>query len=127
MFTKNNLPAIFLPRESRFMMLMMKQAHMVSHTGVNRTVVEFRSEGWWTVQDSKLAKSLRMKCVLCCYLDKIPMKQSMGKRNISNISPAVWKVVELDLMRLYVCNSDVKKEATVKVWGMVLEDVFSGA
>ena len=67
MFTKDRLPAILLPRESRYTMLKMKQAHEVGHSGVTRTVLEFRARGWWTVQASRLAKSLRAKCVICQY------------------------------------------------------------
>ena len=40
----------------------------------------------------------------------------MGMRKMSGISPAVWNVVELDLMGPFVCKSEGKEGSPVKVW-----------
>ena len=77
-----------MPRESRYTLLKMKEAHNVGHTGVSATVIKFRTVGWWTVQARRMAKSLKEKCVRCKLLDLVPLGKSMGKRETEITSPA---------------------------------------
>ena len=52
----------------------------------------------------------------------------MGKRSVETaISLGVWKIVELNLMDLFICRGEVNKRSQMKVWGAVVEDVWSGA
>ena len=78
-FTSDGKPAILLPEHSRYTYLAMKAAHDFAHSGVEATVVQFRSDGWWSVRAGKLAKGIKNKCVRCRYLDLSQLTQRMGK------------------------------------------------
>ena len=76
----------------------------------------------------KLAKSIKTRCVRCRYLNLPKMSQRMGQRKMEfNEVPSVWKQVEIDLLGPFHCRGEKNPRTTVKVWGAVLEDVYSGA
>ena len=77
-FTSDKKPPIFLPNSSRYTRLLMEHAHGQKHSGVEDTVSRFRMNGFWTVQAGKLAKSVKSKCIICRYLDRNALSQSMG-------------------------------------------------
>ena len=54
--------------------------HDFGHTGVEATVIQFRTNGWWAVQAGKLAKKVKNSCVKCKLLDQLRMSQIMGQR-----------------------------------------------
>ena len=81
-YTQDNRPAVFLPQGSRYTELAMLQAHKKAHVGVEATVVQFRSDGHWTVRTGHLAKKIRGKCVVCRYLDRPLLGQRMGIRKM---------------------------------------------
>ena len=106
----------------------MLQAHNKAHVGVEATVVQFRSDGHWTVRAGHLAKKIRGKCVVCRYLDRPLLGQRMGIRKMEfSDSQKVWQQVEVDLMGPFKCRGDKNPRVTVKVWGAVFQDVYSGA
>ena len=41
--------------------------------------------------------------------------------------PSVWKQVEIDLLGLCHCRGDKNPRTTVKVWGTMIEDMYSRA
>ena len=51
----------------------------------------------------------------------------MGSREEPETKPSVWQVMEIDLMGPFLCKSDVNKHSSIKIWGAVIEDVYSGA
>ena len=55
-FTVDQKPPVFLPRDSKLTTLLMEKAHRRKHSGVEETVTQFRLQGYWTTQASKLAK-----------------------------------------------------------------------
>ena len=61
-----------------FTLLLLEEAHCRKHSGVAETVCQFRLSGYWTTQATKLAKSVKSKCVNCRMLDKKPEHQLMG-------------------------------------------------
>ena len=124
-FTSDGQPAILLPENHRYTYLAMLAAHNVAHSGIQRTVIQFRQDGWWTV---KAAKSIRTRCVRCRYLDTPAMSQTMGQRTMEfNSAPSAWKHVEIDLMGPFVCRGEKNPRVSFKRWGAVIEDVYSGA
>ena len=58
-FTADGKPAILLPEKLRYTLLAMRSAHKVAHSGVEATVVQYRSEGYWSVRAGNLAKSIK--------------------------------------------------------------------
>jgi len=127
-FTADKLPPAFIPRSSRLVQLLMKQAHRKKHCGVDETVATFRLNGYWTTQASKLAKKVKSNCITCRYLDRKPMKQMMGSiPKDQMVQPVAWGDVELDLFGPFTCRGDVNKRSSIKVWGIVVVDKNSGA
>ena len=127
-FTYDKRPPAFLPAENRLTLLLMEKAHRQKHAGVEETVARFRMSGFWTPQASKLAKSIKSRCVTCKLLDKRPEHQLMGGIPRDQLSEASsWSHVEMDLFGPFVCRSDVNKRSTIKVWGIVLSDKNTGA
>ena len=127
-FTGDKKAPAFLPRSSRLTLLLMEKAHRFKHSGINETVARFRMMGYWTPQASKLAKSIKLRCVTCKRLDRRPEYQIMG--NIPKeqlVQPIAWGSVEMDLFGPFSCRSDVNKRSTIKTWGMVIVDKNSGA
>ena len=127
-FTLDQKPPAFLPRHSKFTVLLMEKAHRRKHSGVEETVAQFRLQGYWTTQASKLAKKVKSECITCRRLDKKPMIQEMG--NIPKdllVNQVAWGHVEMDLFGPFSCRSEVNKRATKKVWGLVIVDCNSGA
>ena len=106
----------------------MEDVHSKKHSGVEETVSRFRMQGFWTPQAGKLAKSVKSACVVCRYLDKQVMCQTMGSLPKSQlVSPVAWGQLELDLFGPFTCRSDVNKRSSCIVWAMVLIDRNSGA
>ena len=51
----------------------------------------------------------------------------MGSREEPKTRPSAWQTVEIDLMGPFSCKSDVNKRSSIKVWGAVIEDIYSRA
>ena len=116
-FTLDHKPPAFLPRNSRYTRLLMEDSHAKKHSGVDETVAQFRMDGFWTVQAAKLAKVIRSKCVICRFLDKTPISQSMGRiPEHQLVQPSAWGHVEIDLFGSFFCHSDVQKRLSCKVY-----------
>ena len=91
-------------------------------------MVQFRSDGYWVVQAGKLAKRIKGRCVICRYLDKPLLGQRMGLRRMEfTNTPSAWQQIEIDLMGPFKCRGDKNPRVSVKVWGAVIQDVYSGA
>ena len=76
----------------------MENAHRRKLSGVQETVAQFRIQGYWTTQATKLAKIVRVSCITCWKLDKRPMEQEMG--NLPKellVNQMAWGNLELDL------------------------------
>ena len=115
-YTQDNQPEVLLPLGSRYTMLAMLQAHI----SVEATVVQFRSDGHWTVRAGHLGKMIRGKCVVCRYLDRPLLGQRMGIRKMEfSDTPKVWQQVQVDLMGPFKCRGDKNPRVMVKVWGAV--------
>ena len=51
----------------------------------------------------------------------------MESREEPKMKPNVWQTVEIDLMGPFSCRSDVNKHSSIKIWGAVIEDIYSRA
>ena len=52
----------------------------------------------------------------------------MGLRDMEfTETPKVWQQVEIDLMGPFKCRGDKNPRLLTKVWGVVVQDVYSGA
>ena len=114
--------------DARFAELAMEAAHQKAHNGVDATVIQFRTNGFWTVRAGIMAKKVKSKCVTCRYLDKSCLKQTMRIRSKEfALCPRVWQHIEFDLFRPFSCWGDKNLWVIIKVRGMVFKDINSGA
>ena len=123
----SKLPAL-LPYNHRVTYLLMLEAHRHSHLRQDGTVSRFRCSGFWTVRCGVLAKRIVDKCVTCRELDKRLLTQQMGDITEERLtSTFAWAFCQLDLWGPTDCRSDVNTRSTKKTWGIIIEDVNSGA
>ena len=121
------LPAI-LPPDSRITLLIMEEAHKFAHTGIDRTLSRFRSQGFWTVGGARVAKKVKNACVPCRKVDPKVLCQPMGEFPEDILqNPVAWGCCQLDMLGPFDCRGDVNPRTTKKTWGILIEDVNSGA
>ena len=121
------LPAI-LPHDSRVTQLIMREAHLFGHGGQDATVARFRSQGFWAVKAGVIAKRVKNSCVPCRKVGPKMLQQVMG--SLPEITPEAlhaWSCCQMDMLGPFTSKSDVISRATKKTWGLVIEDVHSGA
>ena len=121
------LPAL-LPLNHRVTLLVMRCAHEHSHLAQDGTAARFRAIGFWTNRCGHLAKRVYEKCVTCRKLNRKVLQQQMGEIPEERLTePYAWGFCQMDLFGPFLCRSDVNSRASKKTWGMVVEDVNSGA
>ena len=75
-----------------------------------------------------LAKSVKNQCVLCRKVSAKTLPQIMGDIPKDRLNDAVaWGHCQMDLFGPFSCRGDVNPRTSKKTWGMVVEDVNSGA
>ena len=121
------LPAL-LPYDHRVTLLLMLKAHNHCHLRQDGTVARFRCLGFWSVRCGNLAKRIVDKCVTCRELDHRTLQQQMGDIPEERLKdPSAWAYCQLDLFGPLSCRGDVNPRTTKKTWGVVIEDMNSGA
>ena len=103
-FTIDQKLPVFLPRHSRLTVQLMEKVHRRMNSGVEEMVAQFRLQGYWTTQTSKLVKKVKSECVTCRRIDKIPVIHEMG--NIPKellVNQFAWGHVEMDLYGPFNC------------------------
>ena len=121
------LPAL-IPVDHRITLLLMRHVHQISHPGQDGTLCRFRGQGYWAVKAGNLAKKVKNDCVTCRKLAQQLLCQPMGGIPAERLSQLIaWSHCQIDLFGPFSCRSDVNARATKKIWGMVIEDMNSGA
>ncbi len=128
-FTFDQKLPILLPHDHRITYLVMEESHRTHHSGYDGTLNRFRAEGYWTVRAAYLARNVKNKCVPCRKVDtKKTLCQPMGDFPPEiHVQPKAWGYCQLDLFGPFHCRGDVNPRTTKKIWGMIVEDVNSGA
>ena len=85
--------------------------------------------GFWTLRGGHLAKSVKKGCVPCRKVDaKADLTQPMGGfPSDAHTDPVAWGWCQMDLFGHYPCRGDVNPRTTKKTWGLIIEDINSGA
>ena len=121
------LPAI-IPNDHTVTKLIMQECHSFGHYGQDSTLCRFRSQGFWTTRGGQLAKKVKNQCVPCRKSNHKTLHQPMGELPEDRLKqPVAWGYCQMDLMGPFSCRGDTNKRATVKTWGMLIEDTNSGA
>ena len=128
-FTLDHKSPALLPTGHRLTLLLMEDSHRYSHSGLDGTLHRFRALGYWTVRAGNLAKKVKNSCVPCRKEGKKDtLKQRMGDFPAELFKdPKAWGFCQLDLFGPFHCRGDVNPRTTKKTWGVVIEDVVSGA
>ena len=127
-FTFDHQLPVILPYHHKITLLIMRESHQFSHSGQDRTLSRFRSQGYWTVRGGQLARKVKTDCVPCRKANHEIMRQPMGMLPEDRLNfPISWGSVQLDLLGPFSCRGDVNPRTTKKTWGMLIEDVNSGA
>ena len=128
-FTFDAKMPILLPPDHRITLLIMQTSHQFSHLGQDGTLSRFRAQGFWTIRAGHLAKKVKSHCVPCRKNDpKTRLNQPMGDFSPEMLkNPVAWGCCQMDLFGPFYCRGDVNPRTTKKTWGMVIEDVNSGA
>ena len=84
--------------------------------------------GYWTVGAGRISKQVKSRWGPCRKLDAKPLWQLSGEIPAERIKqPVAWGHCQLDLFGPYKCRGDVNARTTKKTWGLVIEDMNSGA
>ena len=127
-FTKDaNMPQI-LPTQHRATLLLMYLAHQFSHSGQDGTLSRFHADGYWAVRAGHIARKVKNWCIPCRKIAKITLTQPMGEYTLEGLnSNYAWGFCQLDLLGPFHCRGMVNARSTKKIWGIIIEDVNSGA
>ncbi len=123
----SELPVILSPKH-RYTLLAMKDSHEFNHSGQDGTVSRFRMCGNWTIGAGRIAKAIKNSCVDCRKVSGKTLSQLCGEFPDARFQELLaWGFCQLDLFGPFSCRGDVNPRTTKKIWGLILEDVNSGA
>ena len=127
-FTLDSKLPVLLPTDHIITLQIMRNSHRHSHVAHDGTLCRFRMEGYWAVRAGVLAKKVASACVPCRKNAAKTLSQPLGEIPAEQLKqPVAWGHCQLDLFGPYHCRGDVNPRTTKKTWGMVVEDVNSGA
>ena len=127
-FTFDSKLPVILPTKHVITLKIMKSSHNHSHVATDGTLCRFRIEGYWAVKAGVIAKKVANACIDCRKKAKKTISQPLGEIPAEQLQePMAWGHCQMDLFGPYHCRSDVNTRSTKKIWGVVVEDVNSGA
>ena len=127
-FTFDSKLPVLLPTDHIITLQIMRSAHRHSHVAQDGTLCRFRMEGYWAVRAGSLAKKVASACVPCRKNGRKTIFQPLGEIPANQLKqPIAWGHCQMDLFGPYHCRGDVNPRTTKKTWGLVVEDVNSGA
>ena len=127
-FTFDSKLPVLLPTSHIITLQIMRSAHSHSHVAQDGTLCRFRMQGYWTVRAGLLAKRVVSECIDCRKNSHKTISQPMGEIPADVLKQAMaWGYCQMDLVGPYHCRSDVNPRVKKKTWGLVIEDVNSGA
>ena len=123
----NQSEMVLLPYGHAFSRLYAAHVHNKGHYGVSATVSKIRAK-YWIIGVHRLVKSIKYNCVTCKKLDRLLVKQQMGKLPIERLKPSPpWYYCGVDLFGPYNVRDEVKKRTTGKAYGVIFTCLSSRA
>ena len=127
-FTFDSKMPVIVPSEHRLTLLAMEESHKFNHAGQDSTVSRFHTGGFWTIGAGRIAKKVKNDCVPCRKVAGKTQSQLCGEIPEIRLQQLVaWAHCQLDMFGPFSCRGDVNPRTTKKIWGLILEDVNSGA
>ncbi len=116
-YDKTELPLI--ERSHPIARLIMREAHEVDHSGLDRSVMRSRNHAW-IIQARSLAKVIKANCFRCRLRSKILARQIMAPLPQSRLPPApVFHSTAVDLFGPLLIRDTVKGRVRKKCWGVL--------
>ena len=124
-YNQRELP--LLPADHRLSLLYVRHVHNKGHLGVSATASKAR-ERYWIISVTRLAKSIRYKCVTCKKLDKRMEEQIMGALPDQRLKPApAWTYTSLDYFGPFWIRGEVNKRSRGKAYGVIFTCLLTRA
>ena len=127
-FTHDSKMPVILPPKHRFTLLAMIDSHRFAHSGQDGTVSRFRMSGYWTIAAGRIAKRVKNACVPCRKFEGKTLNQLCGgipEERMKELS--AWYFCQIDIIGPYEIRGDINPRVRKKIWGLVIEDMNSGA
>ena len=107
--------------------LWVRKMHFEGHTGATKTAAKCRKK-FWIVRVTRLARSMKSSCYVCCLVDKMLAKQQMAPLPDHRLAPSPpFYTTSIDLFGPYLIKDTVKKRTKMKVWGFIATCAVSRA
>ena len=127
-FTLDSKLPVLLPTSHIVTLQIMRSAHKFSHVAQDGTLCRFRMKGYWAVRAGLLAKRVASECMDCRKTAHKTITPPMGEIPADVLKqPMAWGYCQMDLVGPYECRTEKNPRARMKTWGVVIEDVNSGA
>ena len=123
----NNDSFILLPCDHEFTKLFVKDMHDIDHAGIESTIAKIQSR-FWIPKVRVLLRNIKNRCVVCRYLDKITIGQSMGPLPEKRLKPSPpFYNSALDLFGPFLIKDTVKGRCRKKVFGVIINCLVTRA
>ncbi len=108
-----------LPHNHPLSRLILKEAHVVDHGGIETMTMRSRTHAW-IVRAKKLAKSIKRNCFACRKRAKVRETQKMAPIPEHRMGPApIFESTAVDLFGPITFQDTIKKRGSGKAWGVV--------
>lgn len=116
-----------LPFHAWIATLLAREAHSEGHDGVAGTLLRMRKKAW-VIKGRIIAQKVVNQCIVCKKAKARACRQIMGDLPAERTRPAApFEFTAVDLFGPYHVRDDIKKRATMKVWGVVFSCMSSRA
>ena len=123
----NNDSFILLPYNHDFTKLYVKDIHDIDHAGIESSVCKIQSK-FWIPKVRILLRNIKNKCIVCRYLDKSTVGQSMGPISEKRLKPSPpFYNSALDLFGPFLVKDTVKGRCRKKVYGVIINCLVTRA
>lgn len=118
-FEEDQVSVPILPYNAWVSTLLARECHRESHGGLAETLLRMRRKAW-IIRGRRIAQKVVDGCVQCRKTKAKRCQQVMGDLPPERSQPAApFEFTTVDLFGPYRVKDDVKKRASMKVWGVV--------
>lgn len=118
-FKEDQVSIPILPYNAWVSTLLARESHKESHGGLAETLLRMRRRAW-VIKGRRIAQKVVDSCVQCRKNKAKKCQQVMGDLPPERTQPAApFEFTAVDLFGPYQVKDDVKKRASLKVWGVV--------
>ncbi len=118
-FKEDQVSVPILPYNAWVSTLLARESHKESHGGLAETLLRMRRRAW-VIKGRRIAQKVVDSCIQCRKNKAKKCQQVMGDLPPERTQPAApFEFTTVDLFGPYHVKDDVKKRASLKVWGVV--------